>query len=117
MRLQSVQTHRWNPYVLETFQPYRPRATAVNPLKSQDFHLISTAGESASRKTNFRLENSLRRARKRSSARNGPRIRRTPTTEDDENIKDRLEALLFAETLQGPCPRMRTPERGQLEAY
>ena len=39
-----------NPYVLETFQTYSLRAAAVNPLKSQDFHLISTAGEFTSRK-------------------------------------------------------------------
>ena len=34
-----------NPYVLETFQTYRVRGEAVNPMQSQDFHLFSTVGE------------------------------------------------------------------------
>lgn len=33
-----------NPYVLETFQPYRVGSSAVNPLQSQDFHLFCTIG-------------------------------------------------------------------------
>ena len=33
-----------NPCVLETFQPYRAAPTPVNPLQSQDFHLLFTAG-------------------------------------------------------------------------
>jgi hypothetical protein len=37
--------------------------------------------------------------------------------EDISKIKDRLEALLFAETLQGTLSPNANPERGQLEAY
>ena len=50
---------KWNPYVLETFQPYRPGAAAVNHLKSQVFHLISTAGGSSIQDTQLKLENSF----------------------------------------------------------
>ncbi len=38
-------TTRVNPAVLETFRTHRVLRKPVNPLKPQDFHLISTAGE------------------------------------------------------------------------
>ena len=56
-------------------------------------HIIETMCDS-------RLENSLQRVRKRSSARNGQQSAHAET-EDDSKMKDRLEVLLCAETLQG----------------
>ena len=46
-------------------------------------------------------ENSLQRTRKRSSAGDGAENTRTPKSGRCLNNKDRLEVLLFAETLQG----------------
>ena len=94
-----------NPSVLETVQGYRVPGSAVNPMRPQDFHLFSTirgvsiqdgwhivqliAGElfTARHKTLFRGQ----RIQENAHARSGRSL----------NIKDRLEVLLFAKTLQG----------------
>jgi hypothetical protein len=83
----------------------RVGANAVNPLRSQDFHLISTAwGVSiAGFGMNQDWRTLLQHVRKRSSAlalKNSPQNPAQAETEDNSKIKDRLEALLFAETLQ-----------------
>jgi hypothetical protein len=61
-------------------------------------------------------ENSLRRVRKRSSTLGLAENPAQAEAEDGSKIKDRLEALLFAETLQGTLSPNANPERGQLEA-
>ena len=57
----SVRTEPLNgiPYVLETFQPYRVARSAVNPLQSQDFHLICTMGSIYPGEKTSNAENSL----------------------------------------------------------
>src|SRR6266536_303358 len=101
-----------NPYVLETFQSYRFRAGTVNLLKSQDFHTWFQESQGSRHPGRLASDWRLSGARKRAPASEWPPNSAHANTEDDENIKDRLEALLFAETLQEPCPRMRTPEVG-----
>ena len=94
----------------------RVRATAVNPLRSQDFHLISTVrGVSirrccqAGRRTLYvysASENALPRW-----------IAKIPAhaeAEDSSKIKDHLEALLYAETLQGTLSPNANPGRGSI---
>jgi hypothetical protein len=60
----------------------------------------------------FAVLQTLQRVRKRSSTLTRPRIRRTPKAEDNSKIKDRLEALLYAETLQETLFPNANPERG-----
>ena len=103
-----------NPYVLETFQTYRLLVAAVNPLKSQDFHLISTAGEFTSRKANSRLENSLRRARQRASARNGRKIRRTPTRKTKKTLKIAWRLCFSRKPFRDLVPECEPRKRGQI---
>lgn len=92
-----------NPYVLETFQPYRVASRSVNRLESQDFHLIFTKGTLPPgpwvRATRLRFSRLQRHGK---SAR--------AEAEDGQIIKDRMEVLLFAKPFREPCPRMRTPD-------
>jgi hypothetical protein len=79
--------------------------TAVNPLQSQDFHLISTVclrrkGVSIADLESTKTGELLQHARKRSSNFDLAEIPAHAEAEDISKIKDRLEALLFAETLQ-----------------
>jgi len=82
--------------------------TAVNLAKSQDFHPISTVKLVLSLRGDGALPlqgvqpNSLQRTRKRSpTSTQAVKIPAHAEAEDTSKIKDRLEALLFAETLQG----------------
>lgn len=108
-----------NPCVLETFQPYRAVPRTVNPLESQDFHLIFTEGTAPpssgmpfgirGRGRPRHMDTLLPLAKARQSAR--------AEAEDGQIIKDRIGGSAFRETLQGLCPRMRTPGIGiNLEA-
>jgi hypothetical protein len=113
VRLQSAQTPCGNLCALETFQSYRARATAVNPLPAQDFHLFSTVrggsiqscsakGELFTARPKTRLHFDQRQIPARAEA------------EDDSKIKDRWEALLFAETLQGTLSPNANPGKGSI---
>ena len=105
--------------VLETFQNYRAPATAVNPLRSQDFHLFSTAGSVDPRIVDPRLDSAktgelfLQRARKRAPTRARQRSGAGRSGRRSK-IKDRLEALLFAETLQGTLSPNANPGKGSV---
>ncbi len=116
MRLQSAQTP------LREFE--RPRNLSnlsrygnhCQPLRSQDFHPLSTAGSlcrdglapsppsprqtlfTARPKTRFHFSS--------------PQYPAHAEAEDDSKIKDRLEALLFAETLQGTLSPNANPGKG-----
>ena len=107
-----------NPDVLETFQPYRVGSSAVNPLQSQDFHLFCTMGSCPpDRKTQAwgTLDDTQRNA---ASALKRHGLSARAEAEDGQISKDRFGGSAFRETLQGPCPRMRTPGSGvNLEAY
>jgi hypothetical protein len=56
--------------------------------------------------------NSSQRARKRSPTWTQPKIPAHAEAEDSSKIKDRLEALLFAETLQGTLSPNANPRKG-----
>jgi hypothetical protein len=71
--------------------------TAVNPLRSQDFHLISTARGASIQITTGELF----AARLETLSRSKIAKKAHKETEDDSKMKDRLEVLLCAETLQG----------------
>ena len=120
MRLQSAQTPCGNLCVLETFQSYRAPATAVNPLRSQDFHLFSTVrGVSIQdfRSKDWiqaRLENSFTARPKTRFHFDSPQNPAQAEAEDDSKIKDRWEALLFAETLQGTLSPNANPGKGSV---
>jgi hypothetical protein len=101
--------------VLETFQSYRATATAVNPLKSQDFHLISTmrGGYPVRHKAKTFHSWDLFTARPKTRFHfDSPQNPAHAEAEDDAKIKDRLEALLFAETLQGTLSPNANPGKG-----
>jgi hypothetical protein len=66
---------------------------------------------------NSMLENSLQRARKRSPVRPWPGKSAHAETEDDSKIKDRLEALLCAETLQGTLSPNANPGKGSIGGF
>jgi hypothetical protein len=106
--------------VLETFQSYRATATAVNPLRSQDFHLFSTVrGVSIQdcRSKDWiqaRLENSFTARPKTRFHFDSPQNPAQAEAEDGSKIKDRLEALLFAETLQGTLSPNANPGKGSV---
>ena len=116
MRFQSVLAcTEANPYVLETFQTYRVLRSVVNPLQSQDFHLFPTvrgvfhqAGSQSVQLVDGELftacpETLFRRGGQKIGARrSGRRL----------NNKDRLEALLCAETLQGTLSPNANPGKG-----
>ena len=96
----------------------RVHRTAVNPLRSQDFHLFSTVcflrscGEFQPARSAGELF--LQRVRKRSSARARRKNPAQAEAEDSSKIKDRLEALLFAETLQGTLSPNANPGKGSV---
>ena len=56
----------------------------------------------------------LQRIGKRSSTLDPPEIRRRPERKKVQKIKDRLEALLFAETLQGTLSPNANPGKGSI---
>ena len=106
------------PAVLETFQSYRDRATAVNPLREQDFHLFSTVrGGSIQSCLEAKGELFLQRARKRAPASIRHKIRRKPKRKTTQKLKIARRLCYSRKPFRELCPRMRTPERGQLEAY
>ena len=107
------------PCVLETFQNYAFAATAVNPLTAQDFHLFSTVrGVSIQELRLGDPENSfLQRARKRASTWARHKIRHQPKRKTIHKLKIAWRLCYSRKPFREPCPRMRTPERGQLEAY
>jgi hypothetical protein len=94
-----------NPYVLETFQPYRVSFSAVNPLQSQDFHLFCTMG-SCHPGLEKRRRGELFTARNETlaSACNGRAYSAHAEAEDGQIIKDRMEVLLFAKPFRDLVP-------------
>ena len=90
--------------------------TAVNPLRSQDFHLISTVrGVSIQKPASGKLWGSLFTARPKTLFHSGsPQNPAQAEAEDGSKIKDRLEALLFAETLQGTLSPNANPGKGSI---
>jgi len=115
VRLQSAQTPCGNLCVLETFQSYRAPATAVNPLKSQDFHLFSTVRGVSIQSCLEATRRALFTARPKTRFHSGsPRNPAQAEAEDDSKIKDRLEALLCAETLQGTLSPNANPGKGSV---
>jgi len=105
-------------------KPFKPIALPEAPSTRCD-HRISTCfqqpGEfflrSGLTARNLLLENKLQRARKRSPARRGLKTNAQPKSGRRLVNKDRLEVLLFAETLQGTLsPNAKPRTRGQMEA-
>jgi hypothetical protein len=101
-------------HVLETIQTYRAASDTVNPLRSQDFHVISTTREAPIR-TRTRVQQLLAGElfTAHSTTLFRPRANKTSTrpTEDGYKLKDRLEVLLCAETLQGTLSPNANPEQ------
>ena len=110
-----------NPSVLETFQTYRAELLRVNPLCSQDFHLIFTLG-SCYRLSRRRLGPCDSGTLKDSNARlplelwaeihsapaHGTRQRKSSNLR-----KDHLEVVATnAKPFEEPCPRIKTPWPG-----
>src|ERR1017187_2082302 len=62
-------------------------------------------------------ENSLQRVRKRSSTRARHKIRRRPKRKTVQKLKIAWRLCYSRKPFRELCPRMRTPERGQLEAF
>jgi len=60
------------------------------------------------------LQQTLQRVRKRSSTWDTPQNPAQAEAEDNSKIKDRLEALLFAETLQGTLSPNANPGKGSV---
>jgi hypothetical protein len=118
------------PNVLETRQSYRVQRSTVNPLKSQDFHLISTVRGASIQKGLHKLQLA---AGELFSAKASclPRLLTAPQTlsrrsgrflahakaEDSRKLKIAWRLCSTRKPFRERCPRMRTPERGQLEAY
>jgi hypothetical protein len=102
----------------------RVGALAVNPLKSQDFHLISTAGSCC---PGSAFEGNCRRTLLQqiiySASENALPLlglAENPAqaeAEDSSKIKDRLEALLFAETLQETLSPNANPGKGSVGGF
>ena len=59
----------------------------------------------------------LQRARKRASTWTRHKIRRRPKRKTIHKLKIAWRLCYSRKPFREPCPRMRTPERGQLEAY
>jgi hypothetical protein len=94
----------------------RVQRSAVNPLRSQDFHLISTARGVLiqARRNKPKLENFLETRPKTLFHSGLPENPAQAEAEDSSKIKDRLEALLFAETLQGTLSPNANPGKGSV---
>jgi hypothetical protein len=93
----------------------RVRAGAVNPLRSQDFHLISTVrGVSIRKLLPGKPENSFTARPKTLFHLDSPQNPAQAEAEDGSKIKDRWEALLFAETLQGTLSPNANPGKGSV---
>jgi hypothetical protein len=97
----------------------RVGVAAVNPLRSQDFHLISTVrGVAIQKLLRGKSENSLLTARSKTLFHfDAPRNPAQAEAEDSSKIKDRLEALLFAETLQETLFPNANPGKGSVGGY
>ena len=65
----------------------------------------------------YRSQHSLQRVRKRSSALARHKTRRKPKRKTVQKLKIAWRLCSTRKPFREPCPRMRTPERGQLEAY
>ena len=107
-----------NPCVLETFQTYRALSVAVNPLPSQVFHLFSTAGRVrvVTGLCPVLITNSFSARPKTPSIPVRHYIRRTPKRKSIQKLKIAWRLCFSRKPFRELCPRMRTPERGQLEA-
>ena len=93
----------------------RVRATAVNPLRSQDFHLISTVrGVSTGGAAKQAGELIVYSASENALPRRIAKIPAHAEAEDSSKIKDHLEALLYAETLQGTLSPNANPGKGSI---
>jgi hypothetical protein len=104
---------RRNSCVLETLQTYPAVAATVNPLQSQDFHLFSTARGASIQIFSEPIWRTLLPARPKTRFHlSSPQNPAQAEAEDDSKIKDRLEALLFAETLQGTLSPNANPGKG-----
>ena len=93
------------------------RTTAVNPLQSQDFHLLSTTGNVYPGEKNSNAESSLPTTRRRSSACNGTAIRRMPKRKTVKSEKIAWEVLLFAKPFRNFVPECEPRDSGSIGGF
>ena len=102
-----------NPCVLETFQNYRARRHPVNPLQSQDFHLLCTAG-SCHPDWKIKRGELFATTRRNASSALGWQFGHKPKRKTTKPSKDRLEVLLFAKPFRNLVPECEPRDPGSI---